>query len=130
MAINVAELMTDPDFGATTFTRRRPTTTQVAHSEGEAANSYGSTSLTGIVQPAATTDAKLLPEGVSIADVQAFFTTGDLSVGDGKTQLPDLIQYASQTFKVLHVQDFSQHGYRRALAQRLTTGTVAGGGGA
>lgn len=129
MAINVAELMTDADFGATTFTRRRPTTTQTAHSEGEAANSYASATLTGIVQPAATTDANLLPEGVRVVDVQAFFTTSDLSAGDGKTQLPDFIQYSGQTFKVLHVQDFSQHGYRRALAQRLTTGTVAGGGG-
>jgi hypothetical protein len=60
---------------------------------------------------------------VRVSDVEAFFTAGDLSVGDGNTLLPDLIQHAGITYRVLNVQDFSQHGYRRALAQRLAIGT-------
>jgi hypothetical protein len=122
MRINVADLMTDADLGGTTFARRRPTSSLA--SEGQVVVSYASASLAGIVQPAATTDANLLPEGVRISDVQAFFTAGDVSAGDGKSQLPDVLQYGGQTFRVLHVQAFDQHGMRKALAQLITVGSV------
>jgi hypothetical protein len=121
MTISVTELMSDADFGAAAVTRLRPT--RSLGNQGESSVAYASSSLTAIAQPAKTTDANLLPEGVRVSDVEAFFTAGDLSVGDGNTLLPDLIQHAGITYRVLNVQDFSQHGYRRALAQRLAIGT-------
>jgi hypothetical protein len=121
MRINVSALMTDPDLGGTTFTRLRPATSYAK--EGEAANTYASTTLAGIVQPSATTDAQLLPEGVRLSDVQAFFTAGDVSAG-GPGQLPDVLQFGGKSFRVLHVQDFGNHGMVKALAEFYPGGTV------
>lgn len=121
MRIDVSDLLIDGDLGATTFTRLRPTTTYAK--EGEASSTYASTSLAGIVQPAATTDANLLPEGVRISDVQAFYTSGDVTVGSA-SQLPDVLQCGGVNYRVLHVQDFGQHGLRKALAQRYEAGDV------
>ncbi len=126
MRINVSDLFLRPELGSTTFTRQRPTTTLA--NQGEAADAYTVTTLTGIVQPAATTDAQLLPEGVRIADVQVFYTAGDISVG-GPGQNPDVLQYDNKDYVVQHVQDFGQHGMVRALAQLYPNGIVPAGGG-
>jgi hypothetical protein len=81
--------------------------------------------MTGIIQPAATADAQLLPEGVRLSDVQAFFTAGDISPGDGEGVAPDLlVDDAGNAYRVLHVQAFDKHGMTKALAQRLFPGTV------
>lgn len=125
MRVNVSDLLTDADLGATTFERWRPTSTRA--NEGEASCTYpdgGKVTLTGIVQPANTRDAQFLEEGVRIADVQVFFTTGDVSVG-GNRQLPDLLKYGGETYRALHSQDFDKHGMRRVLAQRVAAGTPA-----
>lgn len=121
MRINVADLLLDGDLNSSTFTRLRPATTYSR--EGEAANTYSSTSLRGIVQPAATTDANLLPEGVRISDVQAVYTAGDVSAGN-YGQLADIVQYGGISYRVLHVQDFSPHGLKKVLAQRYEAGEV------
>lgn len=120
MLIDVSELLRDPDLGADTFTRLRPTTT--LGNEGEASNASGTVTLTGIIQPAATTDAQFLDEGVRISDVQAFFTSGDVSVGSAG-QLPDVLEYKGLSYRVLHVQAFEKHGMVKALAQRFAAGT-------
>ena len=62
MRVDVFDILVDPDLNATTFTRRRPTTT--LSKEGQKVSTYATATLTGIVQPAATADANLLPEGV------------------------------------------------------------------
>jgi hypothetical protein len=121
MRINVSGILKRTALGATTFTRLRPTTTYAK--EGEASNTYASVSLAGIVQPAATTDANLLPEGVRVSDVQAFFTSDDVGVG-GPEQLPDILQFGGFSYRVLHVQDFGAHGLRKALAQRFAAGEL------
>ena len=122
MRIDVSDLMSDPDLGGTTFTRRRPTT--AVSTMGEASSSYTDTTMKGIVQPAATADAVLLPEGVRLSDVQAFFTAGDISVGDGKTTLPDvLVDAGGNSYRAIHVQEFGAHGMTKALAKRIFPGT-------
>jgi len=119
--IDVSDLMSDPDLGGTTFTRRRPTTTVSAM--GEKTDAYADAPMAGIVQPAATADAVLLPEGVRLSDAQAFFTSGSISVGDGDTALPDiLVDDAGNSYRVLHVQAFDKHGMTKALAQRFVPG--------
>jgi len=120
--IDVSELLVDTDLGASTFVRARPTNT--LGYEGETSTTYAQTNILGIVQPAATTDANLLPEGVRIADVNAFFSSTGLSAG-GPSQMPDLLKWGGYTYRVLHVQDFSPHGMQRALAQRIHIGALA-----
>jgi hypothetical protein len=117
MTISVADLMTDPDLGGTTFMRMRPSVSE--SNEGTAGVTYATSTLRGIVQPAATADAKLLPEGVRLSDVQAFFCATGVSAGDGASQLPDLLKSDGVTYRVLHVQAFDKHGMTKALAQRL-----------
>jgi hypothetical protein len=125
MRIDVSSLLSDPDLGATTFTRRRPTSTLA--NAGIATSSYSDKRMTGIVQPAATADAQFLPEGVRLSDVQAFYTKSDISPGDGQGQLPDLlVDDAGVTYRVLHVAAFDKHGMTRALAQRLFPGPAGG----
>ena len=121
MRINVSDLLLRADLASTTFTRQRPTTTLA--NQGEASDAYAPTTLQGIVQPAATADAQLLPEGVRISDVQVFYTSSDISVG-GPGQNPDVLQYDNKDYVVRHVQDFGQHGMVRALAQLYPGGIV------
>ena len=117
MRVDVTDLMSDYDLGGTTFTRKRPAVT-VANA-GLATPTYTDLVMTGIVQPAATADANLLPEGTRLADVQAFFTAGEISVGTTST-LPDLlVDTAGAHYRVLHVQAFGLHGMTKALAQRI-----------
>jgi hypothetical protein len=121
--INVVELLTDPDF-TRTITRRRPTTT--LGYEGEAANTYGTaTSVVGSVQPAKLSDVQFLPEGARLSDTMAFFTAADVSAGNGRSQLPDILIDGAQTYRVLHLEDFRLNGYVRVLALRVP---VNGGG--
>jgi hypothetical protein len=120
MRINVSDIVVDPDLGGTTFMRRRPTVSLANY--GLVSTSYETpgTTLAGIKQPAATADAQFLPEGTRLSDVEAFFVaTSSLSAGDGKTTLPDLIVSGGLTYRVLHVQDFGNHGMVKALAERM-----------
>jgi hypothetical protein len=125
MRVDVSSVVVDYDLGGTTFTRRRPTTT--LDNEGIAGTTYtDTTDVAGIIQPAATADAQLLPEGTRLSDVQAFFTSADISPGDGVSALPDLlVDDKGNTYRVLHVQDFgAKHGMVKALAQRLAPGAA------
>lgn len=122
--IDVSELTVDPDLGATTFTRKRPTTTLSDY--GIAASAYRNATIAGIVQPAATKDVQYLPEGTRLSDVQAFVTADpDIQPGNGTSSLPDiLVDTDGIEYRVLHVQSFPLHGMTRALAQRLYPGAA------
>jgi hypothetical protein len=122
MRVDVSELMTDPELGGTTFTRRSPTTTLA---NGVVTTTYVDTDMAGIIQPAATADAQLLPDGVRLSDVQAFFCVGGISAGDGAAVAPDLlVDDAGVSYRVLHVQALDKHGMNKSLAERLFPATV------
>lgn len=126
--LRIDELAYDPEF-VQTITRLRPTTT--TSTGGLAANSYATASVIGCVQPLRDTDAQLLPEGVRLADCQAFWTADDVSIGDGVTQNPDLLQIGGVNYRVIHQQDYRVNGYIRVIVARYPAGTVpapAGGG--
>ena len=123
MRINVSDLLGRSSLGGTTFTRRRPTSTMA--NEGRGAPTYTDSTLTGVIQPAATADAQLLPDGTRLSDVQAFFTSGEISPGDGDAALPDLlVDDKGITYRVLHVQEFDKHGLTKALAERQFPGVI------
>lgn len=119
-------MMSDVELGATNFTRLRPTVTLA--NEGEASRKYAPATLVGIVLPAKLADAVFLPEGVRLNDVNAFFTASDVTCGDGSKALPDRLVYGGNTFLALHVQDFSQYGMYKVLAQKIAAGTPAATG--
>ena len=119
--IDVSELQGDPDF-AQTIVRLRPTTTY-AH-EGVAGSTTTSASVVGCVQPPGDDEVKLLPEGVRLADCIAFYTNGDVSAGDGASQLPDILQWQGKSFRVLYKTDWSQNGYVRFIAHRYPAGAT------
>ena len=124
MLVDVSDLVSDPDLGGTTFSRRRPTTT--LDNYGLASTVYSDhDNIPGIIQPAATADAQYLPEGVRLSDVQVFFCAADISPGDGTTVLPDvLVDDEGKQYRVIHVQAFEKHGMVKALAQRLFPGAT------
>jgi hypothetical protein len=117
--ISVAELAHDPDF-VQTITRLRPTTTLTK--EGLAGSTYTSLDVIGSVQPPNDDDIKLLPEGVRLSDCTAFFTNDDVSAGDGASQLPDILQVGGKNYRIIHVDNFSQNGYSRFIAERYYPG--------
>jgi len=121
--VDVSELLVDEELGATTFTRMRPTTGFVAGSEGRSVDTYASATVNGIVQPARTKDAQLLPEGTRLSDAKSFFTSSDLSAGDGHSQKPDIIVHESKRYRVMHVEDLGNHGMVRAIGLYFTGGT-------
>lgn len=129
MPLNFSDMMSDVELGATQFTRLR--LTETLDKDGESSKAYVPTELTGIVLPAKLADAVLLPEGMRLSDVNAFFTASDVRCGDGETTLSDRLVHAGSTFIALHVQDFSQYGMYKVLAQRIPAGTppAPGGGG-
>ena len=120
MRINVSDIVSDADLGGgpAMFTRKRSTVALANYGIALCTYDVG-TPLSGNKQPAATADVQYLPEGTRLSDVEAFFTTGNLSAGDGKTTLPDLLVADGGTYRVLHVADFGRHGLVRALAERL-----------
>ena len=120
--ISVAELAYDPDF-VQTITRLRPTTTVAK--EGVASNTYASASVVGCVQPPNDDDVKLLPEGTRLSDCVAFFTLDDVSIGDGASQLPDLLVVDSKKYRIIHVDNFSANGYSRFIAARYYPGATS-----
>ena len=116
--IDVSELMADPDFVSSLY-RLRPTSTVAK--EGEVTNTYASSTIIGCVQDPCPVDVDLLPEGVRLVDAKVVFTAADVSPG-GSDQLPDLLQIKTESYRVLHVQDFRDNGYVRVLAQRYPAG--------
>lgn len=116
-----SDMVIDPELGATTFNRWRPTVT--LNDAGETVHAYGlPVECTGIVLPAQLADARLLPEGTNIDDVNAFFTSASVSCGDGVSTVADVLEHNGVKYKALRVQDFSQFGLYKVLAQRFAAG--------
>ena len=127
MGMDFSAITKDPSLGAGPFTRLRPTTTLA--SEGVPSVSYASSTLVGIVVPAGPKESKLLPEDIRLDSVKVFHTSGDISAGDGGSQLPDVLQQGGESFQVLRVLDYRQVGsltigYLQAIAQKFTPGTL------
>ena len=143
MLFDFSDMPQDSEMGAREFLRHRPTPT--LGNEGEANATYATAVYIGLVLPAQMNDARLLPEGVDLSDVMAFFTPAidDISAGNAVDTLPDVLEVRTTDangkllrdvdgnllgpeglkYKALKVQDFSQFGLYKVLAQRYIGGT-------
>lgn len=118
-AMDVGELMIDPELGARGFTLRRSKPPKFAN-EGVLQPAYGETPMTGIVQPATAREIQLLPEGERLDAVISVWSADELRCGDGKLQQPDVLVIDGELFRVVKCEPWQQGGYWRAFAERFT----------
>lgn len=145
--LDFSDMPQDTELGAREFLRHRPTVS--IDDGGEATHVYAQSVLVGLVLPAQMNDARLLPEGTALNDVMAFFTPAvhDITSGDEVNTVADVLEVRptdangkllrdgdgalfgpeGTKYKALKVQDFSQFGLYKVLAQRYSGGTPSGG---
>lgn len=114
--IDVSDIVADVDLGGTTFTILRSAGAFVSGGYQDSRNSIPGS---GIVQPQASVDLDQVPEGdrikgfISIWSHQQVFETGP-------NGLSDIIQWAGQNWRVSQSTDWSQGGYYKSIAVRMS----------
>lgn len=120
--VDVSELFSDPEF-MQAATRRRGTRAFAVSGEGEITTSYADTAITVSFQPVQGDGEnldELLPEGQrGSGALFRLFSSSELRVDDGNTGLADVVTVGARRFKVMHVDDWSDHGYFRAIAEEI-----------
>lgn len=72
------------------------------------------------VQPAATEDIQLLPEGMRSAESKAIWTSFALRTGAAEGPLPDRVEVGGVLYEVHAIEDFEGiAGYKKAIAVRV-----------
>lgn len=116
MIVNVQELMTDTDF-TRTITRQRPTTTRAV--DGSASNTFASTDIIAIVQPATAKEIAALPEGTrGPGEMITVWSATEMRLGDGKTFEADVLVIDGHPHRIVGAEDWSASGYFKVLAER------------
>lgn len=122
--INVAEMITDPDF-AQSFTIER-------HSGGTFVDGlYSSTSTTinvyGVVQPYQPKTVEYMENGDQITgdikiwlNIPIYTTRNITSQNSTDSGISDIIVYKDERYKVTYVKDWNYHGYYSAVAKRMS----------
>jgi len=114
--VNVAELMTDPDF-TSTIILRRPAAARFAN-EGENIATYeADVNVIAIVQPADAQQIATLPEGSrGPGEVKAVWSATELRMADGKTTESDILVIDGLEYKVVGDERWADNGYYFVLA--------------
>jgi hypothetical protein len=117
--VNVAELMTDPDF-ISTIILRRPAAARFAN-EGENIATYEpDVNVTAIVQPADAQQIASLPQGSrGPMEVKSIWSATELRMADGKTVESDILVIDGLEYKVVSDENWSHNGYYFVLAAGL-----------
>ena len=122
--INVAEMITDPDF-AQSFTIER-------HSGGTFVDGlYSSTATTmnvyGVVQPYQPKTVEYMENGDQITgdikiwlNIPIYTTRNITSQNSTDSGISDIIVYKGERYKVTYVKDWDYHGYYSAVAKRMS----------
>jgi hypothetical protein len=109
--INLEELTFDPDF-CTTFEVEKHVVTWV---EGEAVETVTSTKVTGIVAPSSPKDVEMLDLADHKHGTKTFYTNEvELCITDTENT-SDTIVWRGGQYKLLHVFDYSDNGYWKAI---------------
>lgn len=112
--INVAELMSDPDFSRS-FTVKRPT--GAFADEGVYASTYEKIQMTGVVQPASPKELQMLPEGSRLTDIIAVWSNLEMRVATGDKSESDVIVVDSKKYRVIKCEPWADAGYFKVLAE-------------
>lgn len=118
--IDVADAF-DPEF-MQPATRKRGTRSFAVGGEGEITTSYANTSIQVSLQPSDLDDEipALRAEGQRKSGaVFEIYSTTELRVDDGENGLADVVVVGARRFKVVHVFDWTGHGYCRAVAVEI-----------
>ena len=109
--INLEELTFDPDF-CTTFEVEKHVVTWV---EGEPVETVTSTKVTGIAAPSSPKDVEMLDLADHKHGTKTFYTNEvELCITDTKNT-SDTIVWRGGRYKLLHVFDYSDNGYWKAI---------------
>ena len=118
MAIDLGELIHDPDF-STTFKVIKPG--EVTWVKGVATQTPVTITVGGIVAPSSSKDLELLPEGDRQNGLKTFYTDEcPLDVTDTDAT-SDICIWRGSRYKLIHSFDYSDNGYYKAI------GTLLGG---
>lgn len=109
--IDLTELMYDSDF-CTTFVVEKH---QQTWSEGELVTLTTPTTVTGIVAPSSPKDVEMLEVGDRKHGTKTFYTNEiELEVTDTE-KTSDTIVWKGNRYKLLHVFDYSENGFWKAI---------------
>ena len=118
--INVAELITDPDFAQNFKIERYESGT---FTDGLYSSTMKTIDVYGIVQPYQPKTVEYTAYGDQITgDIkiwlnQIIYTTRDETNNSG---ISDTILYKDEKYKVTYVKDWEHHGYYSAVAKRIS----------
>ena len=117
IAIDISNVLEDPDLGSTDFTVERTT---YRRRNGESVPTTQMLTAVGCIHPGTPEMVQLLPEEVKEETFIAIYTGFLLSTGEnsgGTTyRVPDRIHWQDQVWRVVRVKSWMQFGYVQALA--------------
>jgi hypothetical protein len=119
--VDVAELMSDPDF-AQPFTVKRPTGDFDAGGIFRVTR-YEETDAIGSVQPARPETIQMLPEGERTTELIEIWTATEVRKSDAAKSLSDVIVYESRSFRVVNAEGWAAHGYTHVVAEEFSPPT-------
>ena len=114
MAIDLSELTYDPDF-CTTFQIEKHSLTW---EKGRPATSSTTITVTGIAGPSSPKDLEMVEEGDRVHGPKTFWTSmAAMKISDTLTT-SDVIIWRGQRYKLLHVWDYTDNGFIKAIGDR------------
>ena len=116
MAINVAEIVHDPDF-CTTFTVVKQGETEWVH--GASHTKKTEITVEGIVQPSSSKDLELLDTADRVNGMKTFITDEiSLDVSDTE-KTSDICVWKGARYKLIQTFDYTANGYYKAIGARM-----------
>ena len=109
--LDVSQLIYDPDFCESFVIRHRRGTWQ----DGAFITNVEEKNVLGIVEPTSGEDLKQLPEADRVGGLMTFYSKETLDLGQ-EDQLSDEIISRGKVYQLLQVQDWSRHGFYKAIA--------------
>jgi hypothetical protein len=123
IAIDISNVLEDPDLGSTDFTVER---TVYRRRNGESIPTTQMLTAVGCIHPGTPEMVQLLPEEEKEETFIAVYTGFSLSTGEnsgGATyRVPDRIHWGDQVWRVVRVKSWMQFGYVQALAVLMHEG--------
>ena len=118
--INIAEIISDPDF-MQEYTVRRNVGVWV---DGRFVETPTNLAFHGVIVPANAQDVQMLPEGDRVSGLINFYTTSDnpfqISRADnGALGTSDQPIWRGNNFRILQVFDYQDYGYQLAIGTRM-----------